>query len=110
MNYGMIKESDWKKFRAKLPVWQENYMDKLTKEYIEILRSNEQASSRFWALEKRIKEDRKSPGVVISPSRSEMEMDLFYLMRDGAITEEELNDFSEELSDRVMSLYRTFMD
>lgn len=104
------KESDWKKFRAKLPSWQENYMDKLTKEYIEILQSGEKASSRFWTLEKRIKEDRKSPGVIISPSRSEMDMDLFYLLRDGAITEEDLNDFSEELSDRVKSLYRTFMD
>ena len=85
-------------------------MDKLTKEYIEILKSGEQASSRFWTLEKRIKEDRKSPGVVISPSRSEMEMDLFYLLRDGVITEEDLNEFSEELSDRVKSLYRTFAD
>lgn len=105
-----VQESDWKKFRAKLPTWQENYMDKLTKEYIEILKSGEQASSRFWTLEKRIKEDRKSPGVVISPSRSEMEMDLFYLLRDGVIIEEDLNEFSEELSDRVKSLYRTFAD
>lgn len=105
-----VQESDWKKFRAKLPGWQEQYMDRLTKEYIDILQSGEEASTRFWTLEKRIKEDRKSPGVVISPSRSEMEMDLFYLLRDGAITEEDLNDFSEELSERVKSLYRTFME
>ena len=27
-------KSDWKLFRAKIANWQENYMDKLNKEYI----------------------------------------------------------------------------
>ena len=29
-----ISKKDWKLFREKLAGWQENYMDKLTKEYI----------------------------------------------------------------------------
>lgn len=106
----MPHESDWKLFRAKLPIWQENYMDKLTKEYVALLQSEETASSKFWALADRIKDDRKCSGVQLSVSRSEMEMDLFYLLRDGVITEDDLNDFSDELSDRIKSLYKTFKD
>ena len=33
-----VKESDWKLLRKLVPGWQERYMDKLNKEYIEILR------------------------------------------------------------------------
>ena len=32
-----ISKKDWKLFREKLPDWQENYMDKLNKQYIELL-------------------------------------------------------------------------
>ena len=32
-----VKESDWKIFRKRVPRWQEDYMKKLNKEYIEIL-------------------------------------------------------------------------
>jgi len=30
-------EKDWKLFRQKLPQWQESHMEKLCKEYLEIL-------------------------------------------------------------------------
>lgn len=30
-------EADWKLFRSKINVWQENHIDKLNKEYIDIL-------------------------------------------------------------------------
>ena len=52
-------EQDWKLFRAKLPKWQENYMDKLNKEYKEILNSNKLPSEKFRELEKRIFNDKK---------------------------------------------------
>lgn len=32
-----ISKKDWKLFRENLASWQENYMDKLTKQYIELL-------------------------------------------------------------------------
>jgi hypothetical protein len=34
-----ISKSDWKLFRERLPEWQEHYMERLTKEYIEYLKS-----------------------------------------------------------------------
>ncbi|WP_279155292.1 hypothetical protein [Thomasclavelia cocleata] len=32
-----VKERDWKIFRKKIIIWQENYMQKLNNEYIELL-------------------------------------------------------------------------
>ena len=67
-----VKEKDWKQFRKMLPEWQEAYMERLTKEYIELLSSDMQASDKFWALDKRIKDDKKCTGVIardISRSR-----------------------------------------
>lgn len=43
--------------------------ERLTKEYIELLSALGNASDRFWALEKRIKKDKKHPGVMIEMSR-----------------------------------------
>lgn len=40
-------------------------MDRLTKEYIEFLSSDEPASKKFWELEKRMKQDKKCPGVLL---------------------------------------------
>ena len=65
-----ITEHDWKTFRKKIPDWQEAYMERLAKEYIMLLQSDKLASSKFWELEKRIKQDKKSPGVIIEMRRS----------------------------------------
>jgi len=35
-----INERDWKLFRKYLPDWQENYMEKLIKDYIEFLNAD----------------------------------------------------------------------
>ena len=52
-------EKDWKLFRQKLPKWQERHMEKLCRDYLEILHKNTQPSERFWELDKRIREDKK---------------------------------------------------
>lgn len=46
---------DWKLFRDKIASWQESYMEKLVKEYAALLKDDLPASSKFWALEERIK-------------------------------------------------------
>ena len=59
-----LSKNDWKLFRERLPGWQERYMDKLTHEYAEFLTDDSrQPSERFWTLNKRIREDRRKPGV-----------------------------------------------
>lgn len=69
---GMEKGSkaDTKLFRERLPGWQENYMEHLIEEYMEILSSDGAPSDRFWALEDRIKKDRRHPGVILSTGDS----------------------------------------
>ena len=65
-----ITERDWKIFRKKVANWQECYMERLVVEYITFLQSEKPASSKFWELEKRIKQDKKCPGVLIQMRRS----------------------------------------
>ena len=60
-----VNEKDWKLFRSRLPGWQEAYMGKLIEEYKALLNIEGQASERFWALEKRVKQDRRNPGVLL---------------------------------------------
>lgn len=50
-----FQKKDWKLFRACIGEWQEAYMERLTKEYIDLLSGDENASDKFWELEERIK-------------------------------------------------------
>ena len=68
-----VKERDWKIFRKKIIIWQENYMQKLNNEYIEILKRDNDASKNFWDLERRIYKDKRSIGVAIDMRRSKMQ-------------------------------------
>lgn len=94
-------ESDWKLFRNKIADWQEAYMDKLNKEYIELLSEDTDPSDKFWRLEKRIKRDKKKAGVTVEMSRSELIYNIISLMREGAITCEDLEGFSDRLKETV---------
>ncbi len=96
-----VKESDWKLFRQRMPGWQESYMERLNQEYIQILSGEGLASDKFWKLEKRIYKDRKRVGVVAEMRRSQMFFNLVSLINDGAITEKDLDGFSDELVEAV---------
>ena len=97
-------EQDWKLLRKKLPGWQEAAMEKLCREYAELLQKNEPASDRFWKLEERIREDVNRTGVSADMRRSKAELVLLNLLSEQAITEEDLADFSETTRERVMTL------
>ena len=99
-----ISKRDWKLFREKLPAWQERYMGQLIKGYIELLNSDGNPSERFWELEKRIKKDRKHPGVIVEMKKSEAIYTLIHLYRDHAITDDDLEGFSQELIDAIRKL------
>ena len=100
-----IKKSDWKLFRERLPGWQEKYMERLVDDYVHYLQSDAKASTKFWELEKRIKQDKRRPGVLLSLEKQNVDFDLMRLMKDGAIEEKDLEGFSQELIDRVIELY-----
>lgn len=102
--YGFTKK-DWTLFREKLPGWQEAYMDKLNKEYIELLSSPETPAHKFWALEKRIRRDKNDTGVQLVMKRSNFIFNLVSLINEGAITMADLDDFSDELKESVSRFF-----
>lgn len=97
-----ISKADWKLFRERIGGWQEAYMEKLNQEYVELLTGEGQASSKFWALEERIRKDKKTPGVQLQLKKSETAWDLVALMRDGVISTEDLDGFSDEIKEYVI--------
>ena len=99
-----ISKQDWKLFQEKVPVWQEKYMERLVRKYIEFLESDKPASSKFWELEKKIKEDKKNPGVQLELRKSEAVWDIVMMIRDEVITKHDLAGFSADLIATVEAL------
>jgi hypothetical protein len=99
-----ISKVDWKLFREKVPEWQELYMERLTKKYIELLSSPGNASDHFWELEKRIRNDKKHPGVILEMNKSEAIWDIAILVKKKVINLKDLEEFSQELIDSVTEL------
>lgn len=96
-----ISKADWKLYREKVPEWQEHYMERLTKEYIDLLSGPGNASDHFWELEERIRKDKKSPGVQIEMRKSEAIWDIAAFVGRKIITMDELEGFSEDLIEAV---------
>ncbi|PKM50018.1 MAG: multidrug transporter [Firmicutes bacterium HGW-Firmicutes-7] len=94
-------KKDWTLFKNKIADWQEAYMNRLNKEYIELLSEDANPSKKFWRLDKKIKEDRKKTGVQLEMSRSNLIYNIISLINDGAISFEDLEEFSDELKETV---------
>ena len=101
-----ISEHDWKIFRKKIPDWQERYMERLAVDYITLLQSDKKASAKFWELEKRIKQDKKSPGVLIDMRRSTAINNIVNMVLDEVISLDDLEDFSDDLKEAVNFIVR----
>lgn len=96
-----ISKADWKLYRECVSDWQEHYTEQRNKEYSELLTSPGNASDHFWELEKRIKQDKKHPGVLIELRKSTALWDIAYFVRDKVITMDELEGFSADFIDAV---------
>ena len=95
-------KQDWKLFKEKLPGWQETYIiDKLNREYIEILNGEGNPSDKFWRLEKRIKGDKQSSGVQLQLTRTDMVWNIIALISNEVIFLEDLDGFSDTLKETV---------
>lgn len=100
-------KQDWQLLKKRLPGWQEALMASRIKEYTKLLSDETKlVSERFWQLDKMIKEDRKKSGVIVKLSPSDMDLMLLNLLREGAITESDLEGFSEELIEVVSYFYK----
>ena len=77
-------------------------MEGIVKEYANFLNDDKKpASEKFWELEKRIKEDKRHPGVIMEMNKSEVIWDIVRLIRLKVITYDDLSDFSDELQMEV---------
>lgn len=116
--FGKIKaEGDryaksWKRARLevakkRLPGWQEAFMVSKIEGYVKLLSDETKlASARFWQLDKMIKEHRKKSGVIVELLPTDMDLILLNLLREGAITESDLEGVSEELIETVRYFYK----
>ena len=76
-------------------------MEKLVQQYIKLLSSPGNASDHFWELEKRIKRDKKHPGVLIELSKSDAIWDIAMFVQKKVIKTEDLEGFSDDLIEAV---------
>lgn len=82
-------------------------MKGLVKEYLDFLNDDtKHASEKFWKLEKRIKEDKHHPGVIMEMSKSDAIWDIVRLIRLKVITYDDLSEFSDELQQEVKEYLR----
>ena len=101
-----VSKSDWKLFRERVVDWQEAYMERLVKEYMDLLDGAENASDKFWKLEERIKKDKKHPGVMLELSKGNMVFKIVALINSGVITTADVAAFSDELKESVDFILR----
>ena len=69
--------------------------------HAEILSRESSASDNFRELEKRIRNDKKSPGVIITLSKQNMVSNLIVLINQEVIGFENLEGFSDEVKEIV---------
>ena len=76
-------------------------MERLATDYITLLQSEKKASAKFWELEKRIKQDKKFPGVLIDMRRSTAINNIVNMVLDEVISLDDLEAFSDDLKEAV---------
>lgn len=82
-------------------------MEKLEQEYIVLLsNTQERPSSRFWALDRRIREDKRSPSVRLEFRKQTMIYDIVHMLADDVISMDDLKDFSEEVQETVLHIWK----
>ena len=99
-----FSKQDWALFRKKIASWQEAYMDRLNREYMDILSVEGNSSDKFWLLEKRINQDKQCRGVVIQMRKQHLAFDLAVLINDNVITFTDIEEFSSETKEIVKHL------
>ncbi len=108
MNKSNFCEGDWKLFRKKFCEWQEHYLDGKISEYKNLLDSDDTSSSKFDLLQEKINSDRRSP-IICLPcrfSRSNMFINIVAIVESGAISYDDLSEFSTELQNDVKSMIK----
>jgi hypothetical protein len=101
----MPAESDWKKFRAMVPILRERYLAARNGPIAALLtdpKKNE--TERFWdAMAEMEKEARVLRQCLDGHSRSKMGLFMLTMIRAGMLKKEDLEEFSEELRNELLN-------
>ena len=102
------KESDWKKFRNSLDKWRERYLKWKNDEIRTILDDkNLTETERFWdVVDFQKKETKKLRDCLDGCSRSNMTLQMALMKRYEMIFQEDIEEFSEELQERLKNIER----
>ena len=96
-------ESDWKKFREKLPIWRERYLAERNARIVRLLMDTQKTETeRFWDADAMIEREAKTLHRCLDDiARSKMWLRLMEMRKARMIKREDLADFSEELQRQV---------
>ena len=76
-------------------------MGRLCGEYIELLSGDGDPSEKFWHLDKRIRIDKRNPGVQLKMTRTNFIYNIISLINNDVISMKDLEDFSDDLKETV---------
>ncbi len=99
-----VSKRDWNLFRERIAGWQEAYIGRLNREYVELLSRDDSDAEKFWELYKRMCRDKCCTGVQVQMRYSELLTDLCRMINEGAISYEDLDGFSDELREAVIRI------
>jgi len=99
-----MNKSDWKLFQTLLPQWQEAYTARLCDEYAAILTGPYRGSDAFWEVKRLIRKDKKRLNAMAEVEKQEMPFVIAELLREQAITMDDLTEFSIGLRERVREI------
>ncbi len=99
----MESESDWKKFRARVPVWRERYIAEQNAKIRQLLEDPAKTETeRFWETQNITeKEARILESCLDGHSRSKMWFHLMLMRKNGILKGDDLADFSPDLQKQV---------
>lgn len=99
-------ESDWKHFRAQVPVWRERYLAGRNAEAARRLMDGARTpTERFWEVEEQMRKDvRCLRDCFDGHSRSRMREHLLRMLGRGVITAMDLDKFSPELRESCLGV------
>lgn len=91
-------------FRERIIGWQEAYIGRLNREYIELLSRDGSETEKFWELYRRIRRDKRNAYVQAEMRNSEILANLCRLVNEGAIGYDDLDGLSEELRENMIRI------
>lgn len=97
------RESDWKKFRAMLPVWRERYLVEANRRIAAVLTDAKRTQTeRFWDAKKMMRQEARTLQRCLDDIRRSRMWERLNEMRiAGMIRREDLAEFTAELQNQV---------